>query len=109
MRRVVFILALILVGASVSPSRASALSFKNIFGEQKPDTFSLIYVQDLVRLMNDSNSRVYVFDANPDDVRQREGIIPGARLLDSDDHYDVANNLPKDKNAKIIFYCHDVH
>ena len=108
MRRIVFILALILAGTSFAPRRASALSFKNIFGEQKPDTFSLIHVQDLVRLMNDSSSRVYVFDANPGDVRQREGMIPGARLLDSDDQYDVANTLPKDKNAKIIFYCHDV-
>jgi hypothetical protein len=36
-------------------------------------------------------------------------VIPGAHLLTSDDKYDVAKELPPAKNAKLVFYCADLH
>jgi rhodanese-related sulfurtransferase len=43
-------------------------------------------------------------DANTEDFRKDNGVIPGAILLTSSSKYDVAQ-LPADKNAKLVFYC----
>ena len=69
--------------------------------------FKLIHVADLAKLMADKESHLYIFDANAPETRARFGIIPGAKLLSSDDSYDVAATLPSDKGAKLIFYCAD--
>ena len=70
-------------------------------------TFKLIHVADLAKLMADEDSHLYIFDANAPETRARFGIIPGAKLLSSEDSYDVATTLPSDKGAKLIFYCAD--
>jgi hypothetical protein len=70
-------------------------------------TFKLIHVADLAKLMADKDSQVHIFDANPPDTRARFGIIPGAKLLSSDDSYDVVATLPSNKGAKLVFYCAD--
>jgi hypothetical protein len=90
-------------------SQSFADSLSSVFGTPEKDSFNLIHVQDLARLLHDSNVHLYVYDANPPDVREATGIIPGARLLGSDDEYDVAKELPPDKNAKLVFYCHNLH
>jgi len=69
--------------------------------------FKLIHVADVAKLMADKDSHVYIFDANGPDTRTRFGIIPGAKLLSSDDSYDIAATLPSDKGAKLVFYCAD--
>jgi rhodanese-related sulfurtransferase len=46
-----------------------------------------------------------VYDANVDSVRENAGVIPTARLLSSSSKYDVAKELPADKNAPLVFYC----
>jgi hypothetical protein len=46
-----------------------------------------------------------IFDANVEDTRNKYGVIPGARLLTTYDHYNVATELPPAKNAKLVFYC----
>jgi rhodanese-related sulfurtransferase len=69
--------------------------------------FKLIHSQELASMMATPNSKVMVFDANSPDVRQEAGVIPGAHLLPSSSHYDVATTLPPDKNTPIVFYCHD--
>jgi hypothetical protein len=73
------------------------------------DNFQLIYVDDLARLMADPNAHVHLFDADGPQVRETEGMIPGARPLSSDTHYDVAEELPSNKNARLVFYCHNLH
>jgi len=60
-------------------------------------------------MMAKPNSKVMVFDANPPEVREEEGVIPGARMLSSDDDYDVASTLPPDKNTPVVFYCHNTY
>lgn len=49
---------------------------------------------------------VTVCDANNDDTRQRYGVISGAVLLSDYRGYDPDSELPGDKNATLVFYCH---
>src|SRR5271166_1985589 len=85
-----------------------ALSITDLLSKAEGDSgFKVIHVQELASLMAKPNSKVMVFDANPPDVRQEQGIIPGAHLLSSGDDYDAATTLPPDKNTPIVFYCHN--
>jgi rhodanese-related sulfurtransferase len=68
------------------------------------DSFRLIHVNDLVAMEADSAHPVHIYDANGDDTRKKEGIIPGAVLLSSFKDYDVAT-LPQDKASALVFYC----
>ena len=79
--------------------------------DNKPerDNFQLIHVDALAKLMADPNAHVHLYDADPPQVRKTEGMIPRARLLSSDSHYDVAEELPSNKNARLVFYCHNLH
>ena len=101
--------ALAAVTLCLAPHPALAMSFESIFGNSEPEPkLNLIHVQDLARLMKNSRARFYLYDVNPVDVREATGIIPGAKLLASDDSYDLSE-LPPDKSAKLIFYCHNLH
>jgi rhodanese-related sulfurtransferase len=68
------------------------------------DGFKLIHVNDLVSMEADAAHPVHIYDANGDDTRKKEGIIPGAVLLSSFKDYDVST-LPKDKASALVFYC----
>ncbi len=76
---------------------------------KQPDKFAIIRVNQLASLMADSNSHVNIYDANGWGLRSTAGVIPGAHLLTSHDKYDVAKELPPNKNAKLVFYCADLH
>ena len=73
------------------------------------DAFKVIHVSDLVALRADPKAAVTVLDANAPDFRAREGVIPGAVLLSSDNKYDVAKELPPRKDARLVFYCANSH
>jgi len=91
-------------------ARASAADIgKLLDNKEGPDNFQIIHVADLAKLMADPASKVQIFDANHASTRENFGIIPGAHLLSSSSHYDVAKELPADKNAKLVFYCADTH
>jgi len=107
MRKAITFVALLCVG-SLLTTTVLAADLSSILGGEPKDNFNLIDVHNLSKLMN-GDLRVYVYDANPPDVRANEGIIPGAKLLASSDKYDIAATLPPDKNAKLVFYCHNVH
>jgi rhodanese-like protein len=47
---------------------------------------------------------VVVLDANGEDFRRENGIIPGAILLTSSSKYELSQ-LPEDKSRKLVFYC----
>ena len=65
-----------------------------------------VSVAQLVQLRNDKKSNVIVFDADPAGHRAANGVIPGALVLTSSNHYDPAIELPKDKRSKLVFYCY---
>jgi rhodanese-related sulfurtransferase len=46
-----------------------------------------------------------VLDANFDQFRKANGVIPGALMLTSFNKYDVAKELPAAKDSKLVFYC----
>ena len=43
-------------------------------------------------------------DANGQETRSKQGVIPGAVLLTSSSQYAVSE-LPADKSSKLVFYC----
>jgi hypothetical protein len=69
------------------------------------DSFKLIRVAQLAALRANPGSHVVVLDANDRQDRERYGVIPGAWLLSSPDHYNVAAELPPNKNTRLVFYC----
>ena len=102
-----------IIGAIVLSAAGSAFAFDigSILNNKpkEPDKFSVIRVDKLASLMADPNSHVNIYDANGWGLRSTAGVIPGAHLLTSDDKYDVAKELPPAKNAKLVFYCADLH
>ncbi len=91
-------------------SSASATDIGTLVNNRRPvETFKLIRIADLVVLMHDAVAHVRIYDANQNGLRRRAGMIPGARPLSSDDHYNVADELPTDMHAKLVFYCADLH
>jgi hypothetical protein len=109
MRKPAAILALICAIMIVAVPAIATDIGSIINNKPEQDNFQLIHVDDLAKLMADPNAHVHVFDADPPHVRKTEGMIPGARPLSSDSHYDVAEELPASKNAKLVFYCHNLH
>jgi rhodanese-related sulfurtransferase len=101
-----------IVGAIVlSTASAFAFDIGSLLNNKpkEPDKFAVIRVDKLASLMNDPNSHVNIYDANGWGLRSTAGVIPGAHLLTSDDKYDVTKELPPAKNAKLVFYCADLH
>jgi hypothetical protein len=76
---------------------------------QAVESFKIIHVDDLAALTAAKPSTVWIYDVNPPSVRAKEGIVPGARLLSSFDSFDVAEDLPPAKDAKLVFYCANTH
>jgi len=71
------------------------------------DRVRLIEVSELEVLQRTSKSAVTVLDANDEEFREKNGVIPGARLLSSFNKYDVQKELPADRDAPLVFYCAD--
>ena len=89
-------------------SHASAQGLRILIDDPPgPKKFKVIRADELANLMADSSSHVKVYDANLPDTRVRVGVIDGAHLLSSYDNYNIAKELPADKNAKLVFYCFD--
>ena len=69
------------------------------------DGFKLIHVPELQETMKTNAASVHVYDANNQEVRKANGIIPGAVVLANSSQYDTAKVLPADKTAQLVFYC----
>jgi rhodanese-related sulfurtransferase len=61
---------------------------------------------ELKSLMDSKPRTVAVFDANDDEVREQQGIVPGAKKLSSYDQY-ALTELPQDKSSLLVFYCYN--
>ena len=92
--------------------QARALSLSNLLGDGDSGNvpgLKLIHAGDLSAMLAHHAANLYVYDANPSDVRAEYGVIPGARMLPSADGYNVAETLPPNKRATLVFYCHNQH
>ncbi len=69
-----------------------------------PAELTLIHTPDLDKMMKADKNAVHIFDVNNEKTRQNDGLIPGAKMINSSTAYDVAI-LPTDKNASLVFYC----
>lgn len=67
-------------------------------------TFST--VEEVSLAIAKPSSSTAVLDANPDSVRNTQGVIPTAIQLSSYDAYELSE-LPADKNTALIFYCYN--
>ena len=56
-------------------------------------------------MQKDARAPVTVLDANDTEFREKNGVIPGARLLSSFDGYDMQKELPAATDAPLVFYC----
>src|SRR5208282_6538414 len=91
----------------VLTNRTTAVLFLMLFvlparAEKTP--FKVMHVADLAKALESTTPPV-VYDVNVLSTREHVGIIPGARLLSSGTKYDVAKELPADKNTPLVFYC----
>ena len=86
-----------------------ALASTLALAAQSKETFALIDVAQLESLQKDGRAPVTLLDANDPEFREKNGVIPGARLLSSFDGYDVKTELPPAKDAPLVFYCSNKH
>jgi hypothetical protein len=103
----------VVVLALTATAPAFAFHLPKILGgtgeEQNLNTFKIIHVADLASMMNGKTPNLHVYDANGPETRDKFGVIPGAKLLSSDDDYDVASTLPANKRDPLVFYCANTH
>lgn len=65
-----------------------------------------ISVQDVQKFVQEKAKNVAILDANNSEARKDAGVVPGAILLSSYNQY-AMNELPKDKNTTLVFYCYN--
>lgn len=107
--RVALIAAVAVFAVMFAAAPAFSSDLSHLFGSssEQHDKFKIIHVAQLKAMMADKQTHVYVYDANPPDVRTELGVIPGAKLLSSAGRYDIATTLPPDKGSELVFYCHN--
>ena len=71
-------------------------------GHEKHATVKLVTLDEAAKLQKEKMASF--LDANATDIRAKWGVIPGATLLTNFTEYKTAE-LPKDKDAKLVFYC----
>ncbi len=72
-------------------------------GDKKNANVRNVTVNELASL--NKESKAVVLDANSPEFRAKNGVIPGARLLTNYKKYDIAKELPEQKDTKLVFYC----
>jgi rhodanese-related sulfurtransferase len=66
-------------------------------------TVKSLTIPELTSLQKEKKATV--LDANFEQFRKQNGVIPGAVMLTSFNKYDVAKELPAAKDSKLVFYC----
>lgn len=65
-----------------------------------------VSIKEVQQYVQTKPANVVILDANNADARKSAGTIPGAILLSSYNQYSL-NELPKDKNSTLVFYCYN--
>ena len=89
--------AILTLGLALFPALGLAAESK--------EKYQLIDVAQLEALQKDTRTPVTLLDANDPEFREKNGVIPGAKLLSSFDAYDLKTELPAAKDAPLVFYC----
>lgn len=71
-------------------------------GHEKKQAVKMVSLDEAAKLQKEAKASFV--DANTQDTRAKYGVIPGATLLSNSMQYAVSE-LPKDKDAKLVFYC----
>ncbi|HZA14260.1 MAG TPA: rhodanese-like domain-containing protein [Myxococcaceae bacterium] len=71
-------------------------------GHEKRASAKMVTLDDAAKLQKEKLASF--LDANSIEIRAKYGVIPGATLLSNFTEYQTAE-LPKDKDAKLVFYC----
>ena len=89
-----------------SPAAAKAETPKKEMKQAKSEEAKVgeLSVDSLAGLMKDGTSNVAILDSNGPTTREKHGKIPGATLLTDYRSFDKSE-LPKSKDAKLVFYC----
>src|SRR5687768_16030132 len=72
-------------------------------GTEAPGAMRERSVEEVERLL--AAGSITVLDANGEETRRDQGIVPGARLLSSSGRFDPATELPASKTTPLVFYC----
>lgn len=70
--------------------------------------FRVITAEDLKAELEDRNNKIYLYDARP----AKEYVfahLPGAVNISPEKVSEIAMYLPKNKDAKLVFYCRGYH
>ena len=92
--------ALALSFALAAPAVYACDGSENHSAEAAP--LKKVTVPELAKLS--SAKQAVVLDANSNDFRAKNGVIPGAILLTSSSEF-AASELPAKKDTKLVFYC----
>ena len=68
------------------------------------NNFKTIQVAELEKMISAEKNKTFIYDANNNETRKKEGVIPAAKALPKVSDYDTAL-LPADKKANLVFYC----
>lgn len=95
----------LLAGLALAFSTANAKKAATTAAPEKKEAFKLIDVKELSSWIEKDKAGTHIFDANNNETRTKDGVIPGAKILNSVAEYDTTATLPADKKAKLVFYC----
>jgi rhodanese-related sulfurtransferase len=73
-------------------------------GTASADNLHLIHTPELQKEISNKAHPVYIFDANNEQTRKENGVIPGAKMLENSTHF-ATTVLPANKDASLVFYC----
>jgi rhodanese-related sulfurtransferase len=96
MRSIIFVFTLF-AGAFAAADKAPTVAVQ--------EEFKLAKSSEVAAWLKQNPMQIHIFDANTDEVRTKSGVVHGAKMLTGFSNYIVAQTLPLDKNARVIFYC----
>lgn len=82
---------------------SSLLSLPALAAGDAPKEISVAQVRQLI---TNKLKPFAIYDANYDEIRAKEGTLPGAIKLKSYDQYPLTE-LPSDKTTTLVFYCYN--
>ena len=77
--------------------------------QEEKEAFKRMSYEELSARIAKKDPKLALFDSNSPEMRKQLGMIPTAKPLSSYREYDVAKELPKQKDVSLVFYCANQH